>query len=164
MRGFAVLLCACSVVVGSAFAPMTGVAGVDGQAGSACGAEVSQGKERHTLRFVLPLCRPDGIFYGLTVSPRMRVSGVEPQFAVSGGVSGDALTSCRVTRDGRRIRCEGMVHGAATVSGAFRVRGDRCDADTLFETSGGLDCDSGEVCPEIGLILRRRVRAPAGCG
>jgi hypothetical protein len=98
----------------------------------------------------------------LALRANRRLVAVAATPALYGPDPGDQL-SC-VRKRARRASCTGEVGDGVRVrvpmralcKGALRVR---------VRASGGLDCDSGDACPAIGLAAVTSARStPSGCG
>lgn len=80
------------------------------------------------------------------------------------GDPGDSLR-CR-QRSETLGACEGTVGENVRVLGALKVRGGPCGRHRLratFRITGGMDCEPGEACPDIGYSSTVRVEEPRGC-
>jgi hypothetical protein len=67
-------------------------------------------------------------------------------------------------RSATLVRCLGEAGANVRIDGSFGVRGDPCAGlRARFRTQGGLDCEPGTACPDIGFAGRVETRHPRGC-
>lgn len=86
----------------------------------------------------------------------------------SAGKTGNRLTCRAKTRkQGGVVTCKApgdrFASRPVTYRVAVRVSGDRCDANVKLKVFGGVFCDVGVFCPDIGLGTSRRVPKPSAC-
>ena len=62
-----------------------------------------------------------------------------------------------------KARGEGFATRPVTYRVAVRVPGDRCAVNLKLKVFGGVFCDVGVFCPDIGLGTSRRVPKPNAC-
>lgn len=63
-------------------------------------------------------------------------------------------------------RCKDEVGQDVRIRGGLKVRGRVCGSDPVrirFRAEGGIDCEVGEVCPDIGYRGVVTARRPRGC-
>ena len=72
---------------------------------------------------------------------------------------------CHRDRNPPAATCAGEMGDNVRLRGALRVRGNPCHAlRTGFGVTGGVDCEPGQQCIDIGYAANLPPKPPRGCG
>jgi hypothetical protein len=91
-----------------------------------------------------------------------RIGDYDPHASLAGRVDPEDYFTCG--RDGRsKMSCSGRAGRAARVRSSFQLREPRCRARIDIDVWGGVDCEPGQACIDVGYSDRARGLRPNGC-
>jgi hypothetical protein len=133
--------------------------GADPIDGASCEIGMARTTDAHRLRFSTKCnfeqssirLHPDGV-----------LDRVDPTLRVTGDADVDDEFGCR-QRGEEVALCQGRAGSGAKVVGRLATMRAGCGLATKVRVIGGVDCDQGDVCPDIAFIVRQRIAEPRGC-